>query len=44
MDKTDFEDPEDNTTLPVDTTKLPQDQWPWNVTITPPPEYEAEDP
>jgi len=37
MDQTDFEEPEENT-------DAPQDEWPWNVTITPPPEYGDEDP
>ena len=35
MDKTDFEEPEDDSQ-----DVLHQDEWPWNVTITPPPEYD----
>ena len=38
MEQTDFEEPEDDSQ-----DVLPQDEWHWNVTITPPPEYEAED-
>ena len=38
MDQTDFEEPEDDSQ-----DVLPQDEWPWNVTITPPPEYGDED-
>ena len=36
MEQTDFEEPQENM-------DEPQDEWPWNVTITPPPDYEDED-